>query len=433
MKVNVSQPESCKIVLDVELPEDIVKQEVTDSFSRIQQEAALPGFRKGKAPMDMVKQNFSHQARQYVIEKLVPEAINRAIKENNINPIFEDSISVHDLKFEFDKPLTFKTWVEVKPKIEPKDYKKIKVEKKRVKVNEEELNKNMEILRENNAMLVLSLHPTVQDGDFVVVDYEGPILSALQDPAKIDRKKNQLIKINDESVEKYFPGFTKALVGAKSGERKEVRINFPADHKHKGLAGKEGLFRITVQEIKEKKLPEVNDDFAKELGFENLGKLKEKINENLIHRQETEINHAVEGQIVTELIKNNTLECPPSMVEHEIDYLVSRTKNYFTSQGLTADQMGIKDEDMRAKSKEDAEKRVKVDLILDAIAVKENISISDEEWNQQIEETVKESKNKTPEEVKQYFVQYREAIIAQMKAEKTFKFLLDNAKVKEID
>jgi trigger factor len=432
LKVNVSQPESCKVILDIEVPADLVKKEVEDSFNRLQEEASLPGFRKGKAPLDMIKQNFKHQARQYVIEKLVPESINQALKDNKVNPIFEDSLSVHDLNFEFDKPLTFKTWVEVKPKIDPKDYKKLKVEKKKLKVTDEDVNKNIDILRENNARLELSLHPAIQDGDFAVVDYEGPIFSALDDPAKIERKKNQLIKINDESVEKYFPGFTKALIGVKSGETKEVRINFPADHKHKGLAGKEGLFRITVLEIKEKKLPEVNEDFAKEMGVDNLETLKAKIKESLAKRQETEVNHAIEGQIVEELIKNNPLECPPSMVEHEIDYLVSRTKNYFSSQGLTAEQMGIKDEDLRTKSKEDALKRVKVDLIMEAIALKENIDISEAEWNQQIEESLKEA-NKPEEEIKKYFAQHREGIMSMMKAEKTYKFLLDNAKVKEIE
>ncbi len=429
MKVNISRPESWKVVLDIELPQDLVSQEVSGKFSKFQQSVSLPGFRKGKAPVELVKQRFSQQAMRETIEKLVPEAIEKALSENNIKAV--NSPAVYDLEFDFEQPLKFKTSVEVKPKINLGSYKRIKIKKKIVNVTNEEVNKQIETLREKSARLVLATHDSVQESDFVVIDYEGPGLDATKDPFKIEKKTNQLIKIGDEGAEKFLPGFTKPLIGAKSGENIDVTVVFPEDHANKKLAAKDACFKVTVQEIKQKQLPELNDDFAKELGLDSIDKLKERINENLTSQQEADNKRSMENQLIDELIKNNALEYPPSLVEQEINYIVSKTKNYFSSQGLTTQQMGIKEEDLRTKCKDDALRNVKTHLILEAISQKENIDISEDEFNQQMQDVINQTKD-SADKVKDYFTNYRDTIITQMKQEKTFKFLLDNAKIKDV-
>ncbi len=440
MKVNISHPESWKVVLDIEVPQDLVKQEVDGVFTKLQQSASLSGFRKGKAPLEMVKRHFEHQAKKEVIDKLIPEAMEKALKDNNIEPI--NIPLIDDLKFEFDQPLGFKASIEVKPNINLGSYKKIKIKKKIVKVDEHDIDKSIKELQEKGACLILATHDCVQEGDFVLINYEGPKLDDLKEPFKIEKRANQLVRVGDEGIEKFLPGFTRSLIGIKREETNDVHVTFPSDHKNKDLAGKEIVFKVTIQEIKEKKLPDINDDFAKELGFDNLEKLKTKITERLTQQQEAQIQHSMEEQLIDELIKNNSLEYPPSLVESEIDYIVSKTKNYFMAQGLNTKQMGISDEELRQKSKEEAVRKVKTNLIIEAITQKENIDVSEEEINQQMQDLITEMNTqedtatprvprKTPEEIKEYWTHHREGIIEQMKRIKTFKFLMDNANIKE--
>ncbi|MFH1784577.1 MAG: trigger factor [bacterium] len=429
MKVNVSKPESWKVVLDIELPQDMVNQELEDIFLKLQRSAVLPGFRKGKAPQEIVKQQFTQQAMKEAIEKLVPKAVDQALHEHNISPV--TTPSVYDLDPNKDKPLTFKISVEVKPETDPSSYRKIKINKGSSVVTDEDVQKQIDTLRERSARLIQASHDTVQEGDFVVVDYEGPGMDTTKDPFKTEKRKNQLVKIGDEGIEKFFPGFTKPLIGAKAADQRESKVVFPNDHNDKKLAGKEATFNITVQEIKERQLPEVNDEFAKEVGLDSISVLKDNIRENLQSQRDAKVKRSMENQLIDDIIKNNEIECPPSLVEQEMDYIVARTKEYFARQGINPAQMGAKDEELREKCREDALRNVKAHLLLESISKKENIQVSDEEFDKRLQETIEHNKDAS-DKVKEHFTKYKSDIIAQMVQENTFKFLLDNAKVKEV-
>jgi len=206
----------------------------------------------------------------------------------------------------------------------------------------------------------------------------------------------------------------------------------PADFKRKELAGKEVMVKIAINEIKEKKLPELNDDFVKELG-ENitLAELKERIKKNITAQEEARIKKDIEEQIVNSLVTAHEFPLPNVLVEKQVDYLVERTKQYITQQGGTTEALGLTEEIMRAKVKHDAERQVKTLLLLEAIGHNEKMEITEEELRQEMEKT-RDIYKKTQEEVNEFFEKYHSQIISQMIEDKVFKFLTDNAQITEV-
>jgi len=260
----------------------------------------------------------------------------------------------------------------------------------------------------------------------VVLDYE---MFHEGKPVSETKVQNQVAQVENDQL---LPKFAEQMVGLKKGEQKEIKVTMPADFKRKELADKEVTIKIAINEIKEKKLPELNDEFVKELG-ENitLAELRERIKKNIEAQEEVRIKKDVEEQIVNSLIAAHEFPLPNILVEKQVDYLVDRTKHYITQQGGTTEALGLTEEIMRAKVKHDAERQVKSLLLLEAIGYAEKMEVTEEEIHQEMEKT-KEAYKKTPEEVKEFFEKYHSQIISQMVEDKVFKFLTDNAKITEV-
>ncbi|MFB0527173.1 MAG: trigger factor [bacterium] len=422
LKVEMSKKSECELVFKIEIPQAEVEKEIEMAYSEIQKEAVIPGFRRGKAPPTFLKEKFKSRCQEAVLESLVPGALSQVVKEKGIDFIAPAEIS--DLKFDFDKrgPISFQATVEVMPRFEPRDYKKLKIKKEIKVVGDSEVGESLKELQKRNGQLVVSEDNVVDRKSYVVIDYEG---FGNGKPLNDLRGENQLISIENPV---FLPEFSEGLIGMERGREKDIEVNFPDNYFNKDLAGKKILFKAKVKEIKEMRLPEIDDAFAQGLGVKSLKELKDKLRENLIKLQEYKAREAMREQIIDRLIENNPVAVPNSLVEKQLDYLMSKVKTYLQSRGLASGDIGADEEVLRRKYRDLAEKQVRSALIFSRIAEKENIQVDAKEIDKEIEETVKSTKEKE-EEIKKYFYENIDQITSRMRENKVFDFLIENAKI----
>jgi trigger factor len=422
LKAEMSKKNECELVFKIEIPESEVEKEIELTYNEIQKEAVLPGFRRGKAPSTFLREKFKSRCQEAVLESLVPGALSQVLKEKGIDPIAPAKIS--DLKFDFDKPgsMSFQATVEVMPRFEPRDYKKLKIRKETKVVGDSEVGESLKELQKRNGQLVVSRNDVVDKKSYVVIDYQG---FGNGKPVKDLRGENQLISVENPI---FLPEFSEGLIGMERDREKNIEVNFPDNYFNKELTGKKILFKAKVKEIKERRLPEIDDAFAKELGAKSLKELKDKLRENLIKLEEHRADEAMREQIVDRLIENNPVAVPNSLVERQLDYLMSKMKGYLQSRGLASEDIGADEEVLRKKYRNLAEKQVRSALIFARIAEKENIKVDSKEIEKEIEETVKSTKEKEGE-IKRYFYENIDQITSRMRENKVFDFLIENAKI----
>jgi len=269
---------------------------------------------------------------------------------------------------------------------------------------------------------VVSGDNVVDRKSYVVIDYQG---FGNGKPLNGLRGENQLISIENPI---FLREFSEGLIGMERGGEKNVEVNFPDNYFNKKLAGHKVLFKVKVKEIKKMQLPEIDDAFAQGLGAKSLRELKEKLRENLIRLEEHKTREAMREQIIDRLIENNPVVVPNSLVEKQLDYLISKMKTYLQSRGLASKDIGADEEVLRKKYRNLAEKQVRSTLIFARIAEKENIQVDSKEIEKEIEETIKSTKEKE-EEIKRYFYENIDQITSRMRENKVFDFLTENAKI----
>lgn len=421
IKANILDSKLCQVTMDVEVPFLQVENEIQKKYLKLQTKIKLPGFRKGKVPMDIVKKKFSQTAEEEAVNELVEVALNQLIKEKKINAI--SCRQIEDLKFEKGKPLSFRAKIEVRPEFEVKGYKGVSVKKKEVEVGEKDVQGAIVNLQERNAQLVDTDRLIVEKDDFVIINYQGFLNENLLSNWG---GKSRLINM---AWDNFIEGFNQQLIGAQKGKEKEIQINFPQDYAKEDVAGKKVVFKVEVTQIKSKKLPSLSDDFAKDVGCSDLDELKKKVEENIKKEKEFQSKQDEEEQLITGLIKNNPIEVPESQVENRLSYLVSKAKRYVVQQGLKPEQAGLTDEVLREKYKQEAYKQVQLFYILDAVSEKENIQVSEEEIKKEEEKAINASEQKEKEKVKKYFSKNKETIFQKLLEKKIFNFIMENAKI----
>jgi len=422
LKVEMFKKSECEIDFKIEIPQTEVEREIESTYDKIQEEAVVRGFRKGKAPSSILRERFRSRCQEAVLESLVPGALSQVVKERQIDPVAPAKIS--DLKFDFDKrgPISFQATIEVMPDFEPRDYKKLKIRREIKIVGDFEVEESLKELQKRNAHLVVSSDSVVDKKSYVVIDYQGFDSGK---PLNGLRGENQLVSVESPI---FLLEFTEGLIGMRRNEEKNIEVNFPDNYFNKKLAGRKTIFKVKVKEIKKMQLPEIDDAFAQGLGAKSLKELKDKLRENLSKLEEYRAKESVKEQIIDKLIENNQVGVPNSLVEKQLEYLVSKTKSYLQSQGITSKDIGADEEVLRRKYRNLAEKQVRSALIFARIADKENIRIQSSEIEKEIEETVRSTKEKE-EEVKRYFYENIDQIASKMRENKIFDFLIENAKI----
>ncbi|WP_418790765.1 trigger factor [Phosphitispora sp. TUW77] len=387
MKVNMEKIEKNIVALEIEVEQSKIQEATEKAYKKIVKKISIPGFRKGKAPRVLVEK---HVGKDYINEEaldtVVPQEYYEAIKETNIQPIDKPKIDI--VQFEEGKPFIFKATVEVKPEVELGQYIGIEVERKEDEITDIEVNAELERLRNRHAQLVNIEEGAAEEKDSVIIDFEG----------FIDNEPFQGGTGTDYSLElgsgTFIPGFEEKLIGAKVGEVRDVEVKFPDDYHSVELAGKDALFKVTVKGIKRKELADLDDEFAKDVSeFETLEELKNDIMNRLKEVAEKQALTRLQDELVQKIVENCNVEVPDLLIEQRIDGMLQGFSQRLSMQGLSMeDFLKHTDNDIdaiRSEYRSSAEKAVKTDLILEAIAHKENIMVFDEEVDARVAEMAK--------------------------------------------
>ena len=425
MSAKVEKLEKNQVVLTIEVDAEKVNQGLDAAFKKVVTKVNVPGFRKGKMPRQMFEKRFGVESLyQDAVDILLPEAYANAIVETGIEPVDRPEIDVEQI--EKGQSMIFKATVTVKPEVKLGEYKGLEVEAFDTNVTDEEVENELKSLQERQAELVIKEEGTAENGDTVVIDFEGFVDGEAFEGGKAE---NYSLEIGSGS---FIPGFEEKLVGAATGEEKDVEVNFPEEYHATELAGKPATFKVKLHEIKGKELPALDDEFAKDADeeVETLDELKAKIKDRLAHDKEHQKEHHVRDTIVEKAAANAEIEVPEAMVDTEVDRMITEFEQRLQQQGMNLElyfQFSGQDEAaLRGQMKEEAATRVRVNLTLEAIAKAENIEVSDEEVTAELEKMA-EMYNMTVDNIKAALGGL-EGLKGDLQLKKAIDFLVENSK-----
>ncbi|SFA38974.1 trigger factor [Parageobacillus thermantarcticus] len=426
MSVKWEKLEGHEGVLTVEVDAEKVNEGLDAAFKKVVKNVTVPGFRKGKVPRVIFEKRFGVEALyQDALDILLPEAYAKAVEEAGIEPVDIPKIDIEQM--EKGKSLIFTARVIVKPEVKLGQYKGLEVEKMDATVTDEDVENELKRLQENYAELVVKEDGKIEKGDTAVIDFEGFVDG---EPFEGGKAENYSLEIGSGV---FIPGFEDQLVGMKAGEEKEIEVTFPEEYHAKELAGKPATFKVKVHEVKEKQLPALDDEFAKDVDdeVETLEQLKEKIRARLEETKKNEAEAALRDAVVEKAAENAEIDIPEVMVKNETDRMLREFDQRLQLQGLNLDlyyQFSGQDEAaLREQMKEDAEKRVRVALTLEAIAKAENIEVTEEEVNEELEKMAK-TYNLEVDKLKELLGSL-EGVKEDLKWRKTIDFLVEHSKV----
>ncbi len=425
MKAEVERLGECKVILKIEVPADRVKRELDNLYNDLQRKAKLPGFRRGKVPLDVLKTYFAGSIKADALDRLIPETYQEALKENDFVPCSQPKIE--EVKHEENRPLSFKATVEIKPKIALKKYKGLKAKKIIRIVTEEDAGHALERLKHRHAEFITVENRPAKKGDWVIVDFVGNIEGK---PFKDNEAKNFSLEIGSKTL---VSDFEDQLIGLKKGEEREVRVKFPGDYHNKKLAEKEVLFEVNLKEIKEKKLPKIDDEFAQDLKFANLEELKRRIREDLERYEREHSERLLRDNLMDWLIRKTPFPLPQAMVERELEVMVEDALTRMRYSGIDPKRMGIEEAKLKERYRPSAERRVKSTLILEEIAKQENTEVNEEEIEKRIEEMALSTGQKK-EDLKDFFEKEKSHLAGlkeEIRLKKALNFIVNEARVKE--
>jgi trigger factor len=422
MKVSIEDISPVKKKLNIELTSDAVDRELAKAIADVAKKAKIPGFRPGKAPKNVVEKHYSDDIRSEVMQRLVSDSYLQALNENGLIAVELPKIGgVSPLSK--GTPLSFTATVEVRPKIDLGVYEGIEVKDLPVAVSDEEVTKTIDRLREMYANLeVVEGQPLAADHT-AIIDFEGFCEGKPIEGAKV--RDHMLILGTGNLV----PGFEEQLIGMTAGETREIAVTLPQDYPAKDIAGKDARFTVTLKEIKRKVLPELNDEFAKDIGdHKNLDELKARIREDLEVRKKNERHEAQQEDLLGRLINAHTFDVPEGMVEKELMSMARQQASRMARQGMDLKKFDIAQ--FRLVNREMATKRVKGYLLLDMIADKEGIEVTDAEVNNALAAAARTSGQKLAD-VRKYYDSLDgglDNLRLSLIHEKTLAYLLSKAK-----
>jgi len=409
--------------ISVEIPVEEVNRETEVLIQKYQKHARLPGFRIGHVPASVIKQRFAEDLKSEVVEALVPRYFRREAEKQGLRPVSQPRVS--DLHIHDNEPLRFKASFEVMPEIKVEGYKDLRAEKPEVKVTDEEVEETLTGLREQQATFNSVEGKTLADGDFAQASLDG---QPKDDPeGKPVHMDEVLIEINGKGT---MPEFTENLRGVSAGEERTFDVVYPEDSQDKRLAGKTFAYTVKVGAIKQKSLPELNDDFAKQLGeFTTLEEVRTRIREGMESERKHTAEHEAKDKLMAELIKRNDFEVPEALVENQVDVRLERGLRALASQGMRQEDIKKMDFNrLRAGQRDQAVQEVKASILLDKVAEEEKIEVSDEEVEKEVAALARQSKQ-SEESIRTRLNQEGalERIKARIRSEKTLDFLYNQS------
>ena len=430
MKVELIKTEGNKVSFKLTVDHDKFESAIVKAYNKNKGKYNIPGFRKGKAPRKIIETNYGKGAfYSDAIDILFPEVYPAAIDELNIDPIDMPSIDIEEISE--DNGLVILVNVEVKPTFELGQYKGVEVEKVEETVSEDVVNAKLEEMREKNSRLV-SVEREIENGDTANIDFEGFDGEVAFEGGK---GENYNLVIGSGS---FIPGFEEQLVGKKAGEEVEVNVTFPEEYHAENLAGKPVVFKVKINDVKVKELPELNDEFAADTTeFNTLAELTADVKAKAEAEAKEAAKNELRNRVIDKVVENTEVEVPEAMVKHEIENQLMELNYQLQYQGfgmeqflqMTGKTMEQFKEEFMATRKDEAVKNVKTSLVIEAIAKAEGVEVSEEEVNAEVEKMAA-AYNMTAEQVKEAFRPTDlKDMEGQLKIRKTIDLLVDSAKI----
>lgn len=414
-------------VLEVEVSAERVEAALDKAFQKVVKKANVPGFRKGKVPRSIFEARFGVESLYNdAIDILLPEAYSEAVEEAGIFPVDRPEIDIE--QFGKGQTLKFKAKVTVKPEVKLGEYKGVEVPVTEVDVTDEEIAAELERLQNRHAELVVVDDEAAANGDVVSIDFDGYVGDEAFEGGKAE---NYSLELGSGS---FIPGFEEQVVGMSTGDSKDVNVTFPETYHAVELAGKDAVFKVKLHEVKRKQLPELDDEFAKDVSeFETLDEYKEDLKTQIADRKKRENDAARENAVVEAVAAAAEVEIPAAMIDSEVENMMRDFDNRLRQQGMNLEMYtsfsGQTAEDLREQMKSDAEKRVLNNLVLEAIAKEEGIAASEEDIEKELQ-TMADMYKRSIDEIRS--ILGANGSLASLNDEialrKTIEFLLENSK-----
>lgn len=406
--------------ISVEIPAEEVAREMEIIIQKYQKVARLPGFRTGHVPASVIKQRFKEDLKSDVVEALVPRYFRKETDKQGMIPVSQPRVT--DLHIHDGEPLRFKASFEIMPEIVVQGYKELRADHPEIVVKDEEVEDAVNSVREQHATYTSVEGRPLADGDFAQSSMDGK--------QKDGDDKNQPVHMDEVLIEiagkNTVPEFTENLRGANAGDEREFEVKYPDDLADKRLAGKTFVYKVKIHAIKQKNLPELNDDFAKELGdFTSLDQVRKQIRENMLAERRHDAEREAKDKLIAELVKRNDFEAPESLIDRQIDLRLERGLRALAAQGMKMEDLKKMDlPRLRAGQRDQAVQDVKSSLLLERIADLEKIEVGEDEVNHEIEALAQQSKQ-SPEAVRARLTQDGglDRIRNRIRSEKTLDFL----------
>ncbi|MFZ2447214.1 MAG: trigger factor [Syntrophobacteraceae bacterium] len=410
MNVSVTEISPGQKKLRVEVPASRVRDEFDEKYRDLAKKAKIKGFRPGKVPRSIIKSYYGKAVEHELSTQFIQETFPEALKETDLKPLTQADVS--ESRFEDDGSFSYTALVDICPPFELPDYKGLKLYKPPIEVAEAEVNAELDRLREGHAQLrAVETDRPIRDGDVAVIDFTPSVEGKVFEKGKTT---DFMAEIGKGSL---HPDFDKHLVGHRPGESFSFELEYAADTPTPEIAGKKVLFDLVIKELKEKEVPELNDEFAQSLGnaqFDTLEALKEKIREQLRQREEQRISARLGEQITGKLLRRAQFEVTPRVVDAEADRMAENLKLQFERQGMRFDAAHFDSPEFRSGYRLQAEKNIRSRLVLDRIAAAEQVSLSDEE-TEEIYREIARAYGMDPQKVKR---EYADSVIMEQSRER---------------
>ena len=428
METNVEKISQVKRQISVEIETEEVTKKLDQAYNELSKRAKVKGFRPGKTPRRILEQYYGQDIMTDVKNDLIKESFSKVIEETKLFPLGNPSIE--DEAIQPGKSFKYTILMEIRPDFDLKEYMGISVEKEILNISEDSTDKKLEEIREARAQLVsINEERGIKEGDYAVIDYE---CMWKDKPLKGIDGKDFMIHVGDKN---FYPEIESGIKGLKKAEEKEIKVDFPEDFRDERLANKSVTFHISVEDIKKKDLPDLNDDFAKSLDkeFKSLADLRERVKKEITLQEEKRIDSELKKRLLKKITAKVDFELPQSMVENEIEYSIATIKQNFLRAGSKLESAGISEDTMRQDLKPAAEEKVKEELILSKIADLQDIALEDGDIRDGFQELAAQTGQKSTI-LQQYYEKNNlmDSFRNQLLIEKILNHLVKGAKISEV-
>lgn len=427
MQITIEELSSVKKKIRFEVPAERVSHEIGKVYEKIRKQAAVKGFRKGKAPQSYIEKYYSDAMADDVLRNLFNESYPKALMDNKLVPVAHPLLESDGVVAGED--LKFSATVEVIPEIGTVAYEGLQVAKETFVADPAKVEERLQQIRENMAQFVPAAadHAAAQ-GDMVVIDFEGFIDGV---PFPGGKGEDHSLVLGSGS---FIPGFEEQLTGLNGGAEADIKVTFPSDYHAKELADVEASFSVTVKEIKTRELPAFDDDFAKEMGdFENMEQLRNRLEETIEKQEKERIESDLREQLVKALVEKNDCEVPQTLVDRQVESMLDGAKKRLESQRMSLAMMGMDDDQYKTQFRDVAEHKVKSSLIMSALARQEGVKVGEADIEQQLKKMSEESGHNY-DRLKEFYTnnaQANESLVEYLIDEKVFSLLMEKAEISE--